>query len=54
MIKALIVDDEIKGTETLRLLLKEHCPEVQVMDVAYSADEAIRKISNLTPDLVFS
>jgi two-component system, LytTR family, response regulator len=53
MIRALIVDDEIKGAETLRLLLKAHCPEVQVLDVANSADEAIKKITNLTPDLVF-
>lgn len=53
MIKALLVDDEIKGTETLRLLLKEHCPEVQVLDVAHSADEAIKKIANLSPNLVF-
>ena len=53
MIKALIVDDEVKGAETLRLLLKEHCTEVHVVGVAHSADEAVRRISDLLPDLVF-
>lgn len=53
MIKAIIVDDEIKGAETMSLLLKEHCPEVELLDIAYSADEAIGKINELKPDLVF-
>ncbi len=53
MIKALIVDDEAKSAETLRLLLKGHCPEVQLLGVANSADDAIKKINSLLPDLVF-
>lgn len=53
MLKVIIIDDERRGVETLKLLLKEHCPDVQVLDVAYSADEGIKKISALAPDLVF-
>lgn len=53
MLKIIIVDDERRGAETLKLLLKEHCPDVQLLDIAYSAEEGVKKIGALTPDLVF-
>lgn len=53
MLNAFIVDDEIKGAETLKMLLKEHCPEVHLLGIAHSANEAIKKINTLLPNLVF-
>ncbi|HXB13999.1 MAG TPA: LytTR family DNA-binding domain-containing protein [Bacteroidia bacterium] len=53
MLKALIVDDEIKGADTLRLMLKDNCPEVQLLGIANSVDDAISKINNLQPNIVF-
>jgi two-component system LytT family response regulator len=38
---------------TLRLLLTEHCPEVQIMDQCSSAEEALSSIQKLRPSLVF-
>jgi two-component system LytT family response regulator len=52
-LRAIIVDDESKGAETLKLLLKEHCPYVQLIEIAYSADEGAKKIKAGAPDLVF-
>jgi two-component system LytT family response regulator len=53
MLKALIVDDEIKGAETLKLMLKENCPDLQLLGIAHSADEAVTKINTLQPNVVF-
>jgi len=53
MIKAIIVDDENKSVKTLELMLHEYCPEVEVIDVAYSANEGANKIMSKNPDLVF-
>jgi two-component system LytT family response regulator len=53
MIKAILVDDEIHGLDTLSILLAESCPEVQVIDRCSSAKKAIESIKKLTPDLVF-
>lgn len=53
MIKALIVDDELHCLKTLSLLLKEYCPEVQVIGQCENGEEAIGAIRSLKPDLVF-
>lgn len=53
MIKAIIVDDEHKSVHTLELMLKEYCPEVEVIGFAYSAIEGAKEIMTKKPDLVF-
>ena len=53
MIKAAIIDDEIHCQETLSLLLKEYCPQVQVLQQCRSAKEGLEVINKLNPDLVF-
>jgi two-component system, LytTR family, response regulator len=53
MIKAILVDDEIHGLDTLSILLAEFCPEVQVIDRCSSAKKALESISKTKPDLVF-
>ncbi len=53
MLNAIIVDDEVKGVETLRLMLREYCPDVNIAAAAYSVNEAAAKINSLNPDLVF-
>ena len=52
-IKAIIVDDENHCVHTLRYELSKHCPHVEVIGVALSGEEAIDKINDLHPDLVF-
>jgi len=50
--RAIIIDDERLARTELRKLLQDF-PEVEVVDEAANADEAITKIDSLQPDLVF-
>ena len=50
--RAIIIDDERLARAELRKLLQDY-PEVEVVDEAANADEAINKIDSLQPDLVF-
>jgi two-component system LytT family response regulator len=51
-LKAIIVDDERLARAELNKLLKEH-PEVEVIAEASNVDEALEKIDELNPDLIF-
>ena len=52
-LRALIVDDEADARDNLRLMLEEHCPEVQIVGQAGSAPEAREKIQALQPNALF-
>ena len=49
-LRVLIVDDEADARENLRLLLTEHCPDVEVVAVAASAREARELITEHQPN----
>jgi two-component system LytT family response regulator len=53
MIKAILVDDEAHCLDTLSILLKEYCPDVQIMDQCRSAKNGLQAIEKNKPDLVF-
>lgn len=53
MINAIIVDDEKDGAEVLQLLIEQHCPEVKIVAITYSVEEATAAILRLKPDLAF-
>jgi two-component system LytT family response regulator len=50
--RAIIIDDERLARTELRKLLQDY-PEVEIVEEAANADEAITKIDSLQPDLVF-
>jgi two-component system LytT family response regulator len=52
-IQTLLIDDEISALNTLRGMLGEYCPEVEVAGTAGSVEEALRLTARLRPDLVF-
>lgn len=52
-IKALIIDDEQAPIELLKWLIKQYCPEIDQVETARSAEEAINLLSSYSPDLVF-
>lgn len=52
MIKAIIIDDEAHCIDTLDMLLKEYCPEVQVMEQCRSAKKGLEAIAQIKPQLV--
>lgn len=53
MVKAILVDDEQHGLETLSILLGDYCPDVKVMEKCSSAKKALEAIEKIKPDLVF-
>lgn len=53
MIKAIIVDDEPYCCEALEVLLNCYCPNVKVVDVSYCGSDALQKIKEQKPNLLF-
>jgi two-component system LytT family response regulator len=53
ILKAIIVDDEPDALNTLRILIQKHCPEIEILGVASSVEEALVKIEKLRPNLLF-
>ncbi|AEV98394.1 DNA-binding response regulator [Niastella koreensis] len=53
MIKAILIDDELHCLDTLSILLKEYCPEVQIIERCHSGREGLLAIKKIDPDLVF-
>lgn len=51
--KAIIVDDEERARRTLKALLKEYCPEVEVIGTYKSVPEGVLAINKYRPNLVF-
>jgi two-component system LytT family response regulator len=53
IIRTIIVDDEISAVNTLKGMLSQYCPNVQVLGNAFSVGEALELIRKKMPDLVF-
>jgi two-component system LytT family response regulator len=53
MLTCVIIDDEGKARRILEVMLKEHCPEVQVIAVAEDVPSGVKIIQKHNPDLVF-
>ena len=52
-IKSIIVDDEKHGRENLAGILRQYCPDVDLLGDADSVDAAVLLIQKHNPDLVF-
>lgn len=52
-IKAIIIDDEANNIENLQHIIKEYCPEVEVVATARNANDGLMVISQHNPDLLF-
>ncbi|HPQ20282.1 MAG TPA: LytTR family DNA-binding domain-containing protein [Saprospiraceae bacterium] len=52
-IDALIIDDEPKLTEVLKLKIEQHCPDIKVLGSAQNIVEAKEKIELWNPKLIF-
>ena len=51
-LKAVLVEDEFHSRQTLRNLIEEYCPELEILGEASSAEEAIFLLQTSKPDLV--
>jgi len=52
-LRTILVDDEPRGLNSMQKLLELNCPDVMIVATSSSADDAIEKIKELQPDLVF-
>lgn len=53
MLKAILVDDEISCTDVLHWQIDTYCPSLTVLCECNSPEDAIEKIRQLCPDVVF-
>jgi two-component system LytT family response regulator len=53
MIRSVIVDDELKSRESLKILIEDFCKDVSVEAMCKSVSEAEQAIDELKPDLIF-
>ncbi len=53
MIRSIIVDDEAKSRESLRILIEDYCEGIAVLATCQNVFEAESAINELKPDLVF-
>lgn len=53
MINAIIIDDEKDGAEVLQFLIKQNCPQVNIISIEHSVESAITSIQHKKPDLIF-
>jgi two-component system LytT family response regulator len=53
MLKSVIVDDESKSGESLKILIEDFCDDVEVSAICKSVDEAIIAVRQFQPDVVF-
>jgi two-component system, LytTR family, response regulator len=53
MLNAIIIDDEPDCCESLSILLKRNCPEVNIAATFYSAEKALAALNEINPQLVF-
>jgi two-component system, LytTR family, response regulator len=52
-LQTILVDDEPRGLNSMQKLLQLNCPDVNIVAACSSVDEAIEKINEWRPDLVF-
>ncbi len=53
MITCIIIDDETKCVHTLELIIKRHCPELQLLASCDSAESGLEAIRTHRPQVVF-
>jgi two-component system, LytTR family, response regulator len=53
MIKAILVDDEPRGLASLKKMLEQDCPDIEIAAECLDANSAKEKIKEYRPDLVF-
>jgi two-component system, LytTR family, response regulator len=53
MFKAIIVDDEVKSRESLKILVEDFCEGLEVKALCQNVREAIDAIETVKPDVVF-
>ena len=53
MIRAIIIEDEIRSAKLLENLLNEYCPDIELAGVSPTIDAAFQLIKKSRPDVIF-
>ncbi|MCB0737564.1 MAG: response regulator, partial [Bacteroidetes bacterium] len=53
MLKAIIIDDELRSRESLAHIVAENCNNVQIVELAESVETGVKSILKNKPDLIF-
>jgi two-component system LytT family response regulator len=53
MLKAIIIDDELKSRENLRILVEDFCDGISILGTCKNVKEGLEYIKKYTPDIVF-
>jgi two-component system, LytTR family, response regulator len=53
MIRSIIVDDELKSRESLKILIEDFCDNIEVYALCQNVEEGLTAIAKHKPDLVF-
>lgn len=53
MIRSIIVDDELKSRESLKILLEDFCENVEVKALCQNVEEGLLAIAEHKPDVIF-
>lgn len=53
MINTIIIDDEPYCCETLETMIGKYCPDLAVAAILHSGEDALKKLAQFTPQLVF-
>jgi len=51
--RAIIIDDEKRSADNLRILISENCPDVEIISICHEAKEGIEEIRRMKPKLIF-
>jgi two-component system LytT family response regulator len=53
MYRTIIVEDDVKHIRSLKKMVHEHCPQIEIVGEAKNVTDAYKLINELGPDLVF-
>ena len=51
--RTIIIDDEKRSADNLRMLISENCPDVEVIAICHDAKEGIEAVRKMKPTLLF-
>jgi two-component system, LytTR family, response regulator len=52
-IKVVMIDDELQSRKTLRILLQDYCPDVEILGEADGVLSGYKLLQKMTPDAIF-
>ena len=53
MLRSIIVDDELKSRESLKMMISTFCQDIEVLETCQNVSEALVAIAKFRPDIVF-